>query len=137
MCLLVCLFDCLFIGLFDCLFVCLFVDVLMGETDTIIAMVGLLMFGTHPLKEEKDIRDTTKLLGEQYRMTSEMSFCHGRLSYALRAVQEVITWGEEIVPFPPSFSFAFPGSTLIQSFPSLFIFLAFFFRHFSIGTWCF
>ena len=68
----------------------MFEDVLMGETGTIIAMVGLLMFATNPLKEEKEIRDTTKLLGEQSRMTSEMSFCHGRLSYALRAVQEVI-----------------------------------------------
>ena len=79
----------------------LFQDVLTGEVDTIIAMVGLLMFATNPLKEEKDINNTSKLLGEQTRMTSEMLFCHGRLSYALRAVQEVIEQEQEYFLFLP------------------------------------
>ena len=66
-----------------------FLDIHRGDADSMLALVGSLMFATMPSKEESDLLDVKALLEEQARMHADVGFAMGRLGYATRILKDI------------------------------------------------
>ena len=91
-----------------------FLDIHRGDPDSMLALIGSLMFATMPSKEESDLLDVKVLLEEQARMHADVGFAMGRLGYATRIMKEI---NEGDNPHPPSLPYPSPPLFLLSPSP--------------------